>query len=294
MGHSGLEDFAVAHLDGAVCVGGGFGVVGDHEDGLAEALVEVAEEIEDDVGIFGVEIAGGLVGEEDGGTVDDGAGDGDALLLATGECAGLMLHTGFDAEHVQDFFELSVEGDGAGGDVTYDLDVLLGGEGGEQVVLLEDEAYGAFAEVVTLRVGHLREVATVDGDGAGGWRGEAAEDVEEGRLAGAGGADDGEEFTACNLKVDPLQGIDADFADAEGFGERADLDDGGVEGERGQGLEIAVGLGEIGLDRFGDAPGRVHVRCVLPYLLLKSGFFVAGSRDGASVVVDGAGFVDAG
>ena len=37
------DDLTVAHLDGAVGVGGGLGVVGDHEDGLAETLVEVAK-----------------------------------------------------------------------------------------------------------------------------------------------------------------------------------------------------------------------------------------------------------
>ena len=46
--------------------------------------------------------------------------------------------------------EAVVEGEGAAGDVADDLDVLLGGEGGEQVVLLEDEADGALAEIVAL------------------------------------------------------------------------------------------------------------------------------------------------
>jgi len=38
--------------------------------------------------VSGVEVAGGLVGKEDFGAAGDGAGDGEALLFATGEVFG--------------------------------------------------------------------------------------------------------------------------------------------------------------------------------------------------------------
>src|SRR6267154_252133 len=79
-----VGDLAVAHVEDAVGDLGGFGVVGDHEDGLVELAAGLAEHLEDGVGVFGVEIAGGFVGEDDGGAVDEGAGDGYALLLASG------------------------------------------------------------------------------------------------------------------------------------------------------------------------------------------------------------------
>ena len=78
------EDAAVVEGDAAAGEGSHFGVVGDHDDGVALG-VEAAEEVGDDALVGGVEVAGGLVGEDDGGLVDEGAGDADALLLAAGE-----------------------------------------------------------------------------------------------------------------------------------------------------------------------------------------------------------------
>ena len=79
-----MSDFPVAHVEDAIGDLGGFGVVGDHQDGLVELAAGLAEHLEDSVGVLGVEVAGGLVGEDDGGAVDEGAGDGYALLLAAG------------------------------------------------------------------------------------------------------------------------------------------------------------------------------------------------------------------
>ena len=86
-----VGDFAVAHVEDAVGDLGGLGVVGDHQDGLVQLAAGLAEHVQDGVGVFGVEVAGGLVGEDDGGAVDEGAGDGDALLLAAGELVGAVM-----------------------------------------------------------------------------------------------------------------------------------------------------------------------------------------------------------
>ena len=60
----GGDDAAVAHVDDAVGEGGGLGVVGDHDDGLVEAVVEVAHQVQYQVGVFAVEVAGGFVSQE--------------------------------------------------------------------------------------------------------------------------------------------------------------------------------------------------------------------------------------
>ena len=52
---------------------------------------------------MGVEIAGGFVGEDDFGVGDDGAGDGDALLLAAGELVGVVVFFFFEVEAVESF-----------------------------------------------------------------------------------------------------------------------------------------------------------------------------------------------
>ena len=47
---------------------------------------------------LGVQVAGGLVGEDDGGLVDQSPSDGDALPLAAGEFVGLVVHAGLEAD----------------------------------------------------------------------------------------------------------------------------------------------------------------------------------------------------
>ena len=65
--------------------------MGDDDEGLLVLAVELLDEVHDGVGVFGIEIAGGLVAPDDGGLIDEGAGDGDALALAAGELGGLVL-----------------------------------------------------------------------------------------------------------------------------------------------------------------------------------------------------------
>jgi len=55
-------------------------VVSDHHDGLVELAVEVAQQVQDLLGRFGVEVPGRLVGDDNRGVGDDGARDRDALL----------------------------------------------------------------------------------------------------------------------------------------------------------------------------------------------------------------------
>ena len=108
--------------------------------------------------------------------------------------------------------------------------------------LLEDEADLVGAEAVELGGGHGGDVDVVDLERAGGGAVEAAEQVDEGGLAGAGGAGDG----------DPLAGDDGEGGVVEG------ADGGGVAGvlagdvgERDDGALFA-GVGGQGVgDDFG-------------------------------------------
>ena len=126
-----MGDLAVAHVEDAVGDLGGFGVVGDHEDGLVEVLGGGAEHFEDGVGVLGVEVAGGFVGEDDGGSGDEGAGDGDALLFASGELVGAVVEAAGEAEEAGEVVEEgSVEGGFEAGDFVGDFDISEGREGG--------------------------------------------------------------------------------------------------------------------------------------------------------------------
>ena len=219
-----MDHLAVAHVHGAVGVGGGFGVVGDEDDGLAQLVVELAEHAQDGFGILGVEIAGGLVGEEDFRFGDDGAGDGDALLLAAGESGRLVVEAVAQAEQVDGDVE-AVGVEAVALDLLRQDDVAAGGEAGEEVEALEDEADGAAAKQGAVGVAHLAQVVAVDPHDAGGGRGEAAEDVEQRGLAAARGAHDGHYLAFMDFEVHPAQGRDFDPAGMVNLPQVVALDD---------------------------------------------------------------------
>ncbi len=69
-------------MQGALGALGGARVVRHHHDGLAVIAIERLQEIENLVAGLAIEIAGRLVGEQQRGVGDNGAGNADALLLA--------------------------------------------------------------------------------------------------------------------------------------------------------------------------------------------------------------------
>ena len=77
-------EMAMDEFDAAVGLLGDVGVVGDHENGVAGA-VKFAEQSDNDFFVGFVEVAGGLVGQDEFGLIDESAGNGDALLFAAGK-----------------------------------------------------------------------------------------------------------------------------------------------------------------------------------------------------------------
>src|SRR5215213_6115634 len=82
------DDLPVLQRDQPVGVGGGGRIVGDHHHRLAELVDRLAQQRHHAGARLRVEVAGWLVGEDHGRLADQGAGDGDALLLAAGELGG--------------------------------------------------------------------------------------------------------------------------------------------------------------------------------------------------------------
>ena len=66
-------------------IGGGFGIMGNHQYRLAQIPVRLPQHIENDAGAFRIQVAGGFVGEHDGGTVDESPRECNSLLLAAGK-----------------------------------------------------------------------------------------------------------------------------------------------------------------------------------------------------------------
>src|ERR1700722_2700370 len=78
---------AVGEEDHPVCVGGAAWVVRHHDNRLAELAHRSAQEVEHLCRRIRVQVAGGLVGEDEVGSIDQCPGTGDPLLLATGHLA---------------------------------------------------------------------------------------------------------------------------------------------------------------------------------------------------------------
>ncbi len=201
-------DDAVADGDDAVGVLGDVGLVGDDDDGVAVG-VELVEEGHDLVAGFGVEVSGRFVGENDGGAVDEGACDGDALTLTAGEFVGLVHHAGAEVDGLEDGF-------GAGrtlgcGSAVVDerqLDVVERRGAGEEIEGLEDEADFLIANAGELVVVEFGDVVAVEPVAALGGRVEAADEVHQRGFSGAGGAHDRDVFVLTNAEVDAAEGVD--------------------------------------------------------------------------------------
>src|SRR5512139_1146099 len=68
-------------------------VVGHHDNSLTRFTIESIHQIEDFLRRNPVEVSGWLIGNQDGWVSDNGAGNGDALLLPSGELTGIMIHS---------------------------------------------------------------------------------------------------------------------------------------------------------------------------------------------------------
>ena len=197
--------------------------LGDHDDGLTEVVAHAGQRLQEGRGRGGVEGPGGLVGEDDLGAADESAGDGDSLLLAAGELSGAVGETVADAQGCDDGV-LPVRVGGTVGQAGGQEDVLLRGEGGQEVEGLEDEAELVAAHGGQLLVVHAGQIAAGDEDVPGCGGVQAGQAVQEGVLARARRAHDGDELAAAHGQAHAVQGGHPRLAGAVDLGEVPGLD----------------------------------------------------------------------
>src|SRR5271155_842664 len=127
-----VHNLAITHVQHTMSVSSSFGIVSDHDDGLAEVLIELAEKAQDSFRTFGIEVAGRFVGQDDLRFANDGASERHTLLFAAGKLGGLVLQAAAQAEEIGDDLEaMRIESISA--DVLGLRDVVVGVEGGEQI-----------------------------------------------------------------------------------------------------------------------------------------------------------------
>lgn len=144
--------------------------------------MELLEEDEDLEGGARVEVARSLIGQDDGGIVDQGTRNGDALHLTTRHLVGLMVKA-LPQPHSLQGSHGTVEAlllRDAGVVHQRQFDVFHARGLGQKVVVLKDEADLAVAQDGTLRLRHRAHGHTIEEVVAAGGRVEAAQLIEEG------------------------------------------------------------------------------------------------------------------
>ena len=200
------HDLPVGEHDGAVRVGGCDGIVGDHDDGLAEFVHGAFEEAQYFRAGHGVEVAGRFVGEHELRLGDERACDGDALLLAAGQFVRTMVQTLLQSKRFDQQVEPLAVRLLAGKGKRHD-DVLFGGEHRQQVEALEDEADLVTAQQCQLVIVHTGQVLAIEHDVAAGGRVKAGQSVHQRGFAGAGRSHDGGEPALFEGDVDTAQRV---------------------------------------------------------------------------------------
>ena len=207
--HSPLvpRDLPVPHVDHALRRARELLVMGDDDD-RRPVRVQAAEEADDFLPGSGVELAGRLVGEEQGRPVGERAGDRHALLLAPGELRRAVALTRPES-HVLEQFPRSRAPLGARhlGLGHRQLDVLAGRECRHEIEALEDEPHVPQAKEGRLLVGHRAHVAAAHGHHPTARPVDDADEVEQRALAAPRRADDGDVLPVDDVERDPAHGV---------------------------------------------------------------------------------------
>ena len=174
-----VHNLAITHVQHSMPVGGCFGIMGDHDNRLAEILIELAEKAQDGFGTLGIEVAGGFVGQDDFRFADDGASERYALLFAAGKLRGLVFQATAQAEKVGDNLEaMGIKSIAV--DMLGESDVVIRIERGEQIKTLKNKTNFVTAQQSARRIAHGSEVVAVEQHAPGGSLSQAANHVQHG------------------------------------------------------------------------------------------------------------------
>ena len=175
---------AIPHDRGPLGPPGHRGVVGDDDEREATLAPQLFQERHNLVARTFVEVAGGLVREEHSWSLDQGPRDSNPLLLAARQLGRQMPGPLVQPDLSQRLPgallpvpSVRVERDQRG------LDVLLSGQGGDEVEGLEDEADRGGADLGELAFPQAGQVLAVQFHGSRGRAVKGAEDLQQGALA---------------------------------------------------------------------------------------------------------------
>src|ERR1035437_2875179 len=223
VGGDGGDAALLKHGD-AVGAANGAEAMGDHDHGAA--LHQVGKRGLYQRFALGVKRGGGLVEDENGRVLEDGAGDGDALAFAAGKPEAFFADDGVVAlRHAQD--EVVREGVARG--LCHHAGFHVWSSVGDVVAHGVVEQNGLLRDLGNLAAErgkrHIAQVVTIDEDAAGGDVEEARDEIDEGGLPCPAGTDQRKNFAGIYLQVDVVQDLvlaflgrvrEADILEADG------------------------------------------------------------------------------
>ena len=172
-----------------------------------------------------VQVAGRFVADQKSRVRDNGAGNRHALLLAAGEFIGPVRTAIGQADQLQCDLGIALALRAVEpGQQQRQLDVLLRGQGGHEVVELEHETDVLAAPVRELAVAEAVDALAFYLDLATAGRVQPPDQVEQGGLAGARGPHQGDEIATRYFQVQTMQHGDLLGAALVGLAEVADGD----------------------------------------------------------------------
>ena len=244
-----FDHLAIVEDDQAVGAAQGGEAVGDGEGGAA--LYQAGDRLLDLRFGLGIQRRGRLVQDQDLRIVEDGPGDGKALLFTTGQLVPLLADDHVVAVR---FFDDELVGIGGSGGaqnlvesgVRLAVADVLGDGAVEQKGGLGNQA-DLGAQVLQA---DLADVDPVDFDAAAGDVVETADQVDKGALADAGAADQADHLTGPDVEVDVAE-HDLARVIAKGRVSEGDLS---FEPGHGQGAGVVERFG-LGVDYLEDALG---------------------------------------
>ena len=178
--------------------------MGNHQHGGAQ-IVDLLQQRHDFKGALGVQVTGRLVGDNGGGIVHQSTGNGQSLLLTTGHLMGMAVHLALQTNQLQHIGHTILNFLLPGAHHPHgEGHVLIDGHLIDQAVVLKHDADGT-AQVGNLPLADPLQRVAVDMDGARGRLQLAGNQLDDGGLAGTGGADEEAEFPILDLHGNAVQ-----------------------------------------------------------------------------------------